>query len=373
MTITNLHSLTLSSPLPRKLGGAFRNQSGWWRRDTLLIRVESDEGLVGWGESFAIPEVGSVIVSKVLKPLVIGRDPLDYEGLWERMYFGLGYGGVKGVMVEALSGVDMALWDLRGKHQEKSVGELLSAALGGVSLRPRVACYATGLYYEPLDDLLAEARSYVEQGFTAMKMKIGLGIDEDLQRVAAVRQAVGSAVSLKVDANCGYDVNDAQELEQRLREFNIDWFEEPVIVEDLHGYRMLKDNSEVRIAGGEGEYTRWGFRELLPVVDVAQPDVARCGGLTEAVRILQMAAQRQVPIAPHAWSGAVCLAASLHLAAVAPTFEIFEYDRTPHPLREALTKEPFDYRDGTLAVPSGPGLGIELDDEALARYLVAVS
>lgn len=373
MKITDVRALTLSCPLSKKLGGAFRNQRGSWRREMLLIRVETDDGLVGWGESFALPSVGSVIVSKVLRPLVIGKDPLDHEALWESMYFGLGYGGVKGVMVEALSGVDIALWDIRGKQQSRSVSELLAAAIGTSTIRARVDCYAAGLFYEPLVDLLDEARGYVEKGFRAIKMKVGLGLDEDLARVAAVRKAIGDDTTLRVDANCGYDVSDAQSLEQRMRAFNVDWLEEPVIVEDLHGYRMLKENSEIRIAGGEGEYTRWGFRELLSVVDVAQPDVIRCGGLTEMVRILQMAAQRKVPIAPHQWAGAVCQAATLHISAVAPTFETFEYDGTPNALRESLTREPFDCRDGTVAVPKSPGLGIELDDDALARYLVAVS
>lgn len=381
MRITDVRSFTLSCALPRKLGGAFRHPAGWTRRETLLVRIETDAGLVGWGESFALPAAGGPIIRQILAPLLLGEEVPGSAvvstappgvALWERLYFGLGYGGVKGTMVEALSGVDLALWDLRGKAEGRSASALLAEALGTETVRSRVACYATGLYYEPLDDLLAEARSYVDQGFRDMKMKIGLGLEEDLARVAAVRRAIGSEVRLKVDANCGFDLDTVREMEHRLREYEIDWLEEPLIVEDIQGYRSLREGAGIRIAAGEGEYTRWGFRELLPVVDVAQPDVIRAGGLTETAGILRMAAEQKVPIAPHAWSGALCLAASLHVAAVAPTFEVLEYDRTPNPLRDALVREPFDYSEGTVAVPQGPGLGVEPDPEAVLRYVTAV-
>lgn len=374
MKITDVRAYTLACRLPRKMGGAFRNPGGWDSRQALLVRVETDTGLVGWGESFAFPSVGSAIVRDVLRPMLIGQDPLQGEPLWDRLYFGLGYGGVKGAMVEALSGVDIALWDLKGKFLGKSVSQLLAEDLDvpAQRIRHRVDCYATGLYYEPLADLLSEARAYLDEGFRALKMKIGLGEDEDLRRVRTLREAIGADVNFKVDANCAYTLAAAREMERRLRPFDIDWFEEPLRVEDLVGYEALKQEREVRIASGEGEYCRWGFDALMPLVDVAQPDVARCGGLTEMVRIVRRAAELGCPIAPHAWTGAVCLAASLHVAAVAPTFEIFEYDRTPSPLRDALTREPFHYSDSTLSVPQGPGLGIDLDVDVLLRHTTAV-
>jgi D-galactarolactone cycloisomerase len=278
-------------------------------------------------------------------------------------------------MVETLSGVDIALWDLRGKQEERSVSHLLADALGIApsAIRTQIPCYATGLFYEPLPELLAEARSYVDQGFRAIKMKIGLGLEEDLARVRAVREAIGPDIVLKVDANCAYDLAGARRMDERLREFDIDWFEEPLRVEDLEGYVALSDANQIRIATGEGAYLRWGFAELLPFIDVAQPDVIRAGGLSELVHIMRQARDAGVSVSPHAWAGAVCLAASIHLSAVAPTFETFEYDRTPNPLREQLTREPFRCENGVLDVPTSPGLGIDLDSEAVVRYVVAVT
>jgi len=357
------------------MGGAFRNPGGWDTRQAHLIRIETDSGHVGWGESFAFPSVGAVAVRDVLRPLLLGQDPSGGAALWDRLYFGLGYGGVKGSLVEALSGVDVALWDLRGRILGRSVSELLAEELGlpDSDRRRRVPCYATGLYYEPLPELLAEARGYVDQGFSAMKMKTGLGLEEDLARVRAVREAIGPDITLKVDSNCAHTLPVAVTMEERLREYGVDWFEEPLRVEDLTGYAALHTARRVRIAAGEGEYCRWGFAALLPHVDVAQPDVARCGGLTEMVEILKLAREQNRAIAPHAWTAAVCLAASLHVAAVAPTFEILEYDRTPSPIRDALTRTPFHCEAGILTVPEGPGLGIELDLDELLRYTTSVT
>jgi D-galactarolactone cycloisomerase len=285
---------------------------------------------------------------------------------------GAGYSGVKGVMVEALSGIDIALWDLRGRAEGKPVWQLLTPASRPPRLPASLPAYAAGGFWAPIKETLAELTGYVERGFNGVKMKVGLGIEEDAQRVAAVRKAIGNDVKLMLDANCGYTAEQSIDLGQRVEEQNVYWFEEPVIVEDLDGYQKVRESLNVKIAGGEGEYTRWGFRELIGrgCVDIAQPDTMRCGGLTESLKIAQIAAQHKTAYAPHVFCSVVGLTASLHLAAVAPTFHIFEFDCTPNPLRTHLATTAIEAKDSRVTVPDAPGLGIQLDEESLARYAV---
>jgi D-galactarolactone cycloisomerase len=371
MKITDVRALWLSAPLDKPIGGSSRKKI-WFNRQAVLVEVHTDEGIVGIGEAFTIPEIALVAISQFYKPMLLGENPLDIERLWKKMYFGAGYSGVKGVMVEALSGIDIALWDVRGKAENKPVWQLLSKPANQPTSPRSLPAYAAGGFWSPLEETIAELTGYVERDFDGVKMKVGLSIEEDAQRVAAVRKALGDDVKLMIDANCGYAVEQAIELGKRVEECNVDWFEEPVIVEDLDGYREVRESLNIKIAGGEGEYTRWGFRELIGrgCVDIAQPDTMRCGGLTESVKIAQIAASFNVAYAPHVFCSVVGLAASLHLAAVAPTFEIFEFDMTPNPLRTRLAKTPIEAKASRLPIPDGAGLGVELDNDALARYTV---
>ena len=371
MKITDVRALWLSAPLDTPIGGSSRKKI-WFNRQAVLVEVHTNEGIIGIGESFTIPEVALIAISKFYKPMLLGENPLDIERLWDKMYFGAGYSGVKGVMVEALSGIDIALWDVRGKAENKPVWQLLAPASLHPCIPAPLPAYAAGGFWSPIEETIAELTGYVERGFDGVKMKVGLGIEEDAQRVAAVRKAIGNDVKLMIDANCGYAAVQAIALGKRIEEHNIYWFEEPVIVEDLDGYKKVRESLNIKIAGGEGEYTRWGFRELIGrgCVDVAQPDTMRCGGLSESVKIAQIAAQYNVAYAPHVFCSVVGLAASLHIAAVAPTFEIFEFDMTPNPLRTHLAKTPIEVKASRVQVPNGAGLGIELDNDALARYVV---
>jgi L-alanine-DL-glutamate epimerase-like enolase superfamily enzyme len=373
--ITDVRALWLSAPLDKPIGGSSRKKI-WFNRQAVLVEVHTDEGSVGIGEAFTVPDIALVAISKFFKPMLLGENPLDIERLWEKMYFGAGYSGNKGVMVEALSGINIALWDLRGKVEGKPVYELLRSLspchLATLSPCQSLEAYAAGGFWSPLEETLAELTGYVERGFNGVKMKVGLGIEEDTRRVAAVRKAIGDNVKLMMDANCGYSVEQAIDLGKRVEEQNVYWFEEPVIVEDWDGYQKVRDSLSMKIAGGEGEYTRWGFRELIGrgCVDVAQPDTMRCGGLSESIKIAQIAAEHNTAYAPHVFCSVVGLAASLHVAAVAPTFHIFEFDCTPNPLRTHLAKTPIPVKDSRVTVPNGAGLGIELDEESLARYTV---
>lgn len=377
MKITDVEVIVLRHPLSRPFGF-----SQWWfeARTCCLVRVATDAGLVGWGECYGPPEPIKAVIDAVYAPLILrGADPFDNEVLWERMYNRMRDYGQKGVAVAAIAGVDIALWDLKGK----AVGLPVCKLLGGV-FRDRVQAYATGMYFTETDDLpaalAAEAAGYVAQGFRAVKLKVGLGLAADRANVRAVRAAIGDDVTLLADANHAYDPKEAIRLGRVLEEHGVYWFEEPVPPEDIAGYVEVKAALDLAVAGGESEYTRWGFRELLGrrAVDIVQPDTCGAGGLTECKRIMALAAAHGIQYTPHVWGSAVGLAASLHLAATVPdnppslhpTPLLFELDRTENYFREQLALTPIVQRAGVIAVPTGPGLGIEIDQHVLERYRV---
>jgi D-galactarolactone cycloisomerase len=255
--------------------------------------------------------------------------------------------------------------------------------LMGGAYRDRARAYATGLY-EPqnvpsvIDALVDEARGYVEQGFAGMKLKVGYELDTDVAYVRAIREAIGPDVALMVDANHAYNAGEALALALAIAPYDVHWLEEPVVPEDLDGYAELRARSPVRIAGGECEYTRYGFRELIGrrAVDVLQPDLCAAGGFTELQRIIAMASAAHLPVIPHVWGTAVGLAAALQLFATLPHVPErrfpaepwFEYDRSPHPFRDAVAHERFEMSNGYLAIPDRPGLGVTLDEEVLASF-----
>jgi D-galactarolactone cycloisomerase len=286
--------------------------------------------------------------------------------------------GQKGVVVQGLSGIDIALWDIKGKHFGVPVHRLLGGAL-----RTKVQAYATGLYRRKSGDpekyLAEEAAGYAAEGFKAVKLKVGFGVDEDAAMTRAVRAAIGRGVVLMVDANHAYDAVAAIRLGRLIEEHDIGWFEEPVPPEDAAGYRAVKAAISIPIAGGECEFTRFGFRDLLVAraLDIVQPDTCAAGGLSECKKIADMAEAFGVRYNPHVWGTGIAIAASLQLLAVlpshtppslAPLEPMLEFDRTEHPIRQALLVTPIEHVGGIVSVPDGPGLGIEIDRDALARF-----
>jgi D-galactarolactone cycloisomerase len=324
-------------------------------------------------------------MDSMFRPLVLGRDPLDISVIWDTLYAAmLNSGLARGVAVQALSGIDIALWDLAGK----ALGVPVYQLLGGAH-RDRVVAYATGLYYTETADqtaaLVREAEGYAAQGFLGMKMKVGgLTPQQDLKNVAAVRAAIGPDIYLSVDANQAYNAYTAIRVGRGLEDADVLWLEEPVPHDDLEGYRQVKAALRLAISGGEALYTRFAFRELIAqrAVDIAQPDVTNVGGLTEARRIAAMASTFGVQCFPHVWGTPIGLAAGLHLLAALPPMPscrtplpflqepVLELDRTPNPLRDELSAHRFDLVDGAVAVPRGPGLGVEPDHAALERFRV---
>ena len=376
MLITNIEGFNLSSPLERPFGWS----NGWISARVVgLLKIETDEGITGWGEGY----VGARgdFVNQLFGDMLVGADPLSRNALWQgmfnRVYNGNNAGGFGG---SAISAVDIALWDIAGKAAGASVSDLL-----GGRIRDKVAVYATGLYYtegEFPTRLLDEATMYVELGFKGMKTKIGgLPIAEDVQRVAAIRRAIGDDIRLMVDANQAYPAATAIRIGNQLADLDITWFEEPVNAKDVDAYLQVQAAVPMPVAGGENLRTRYEFKDFFArrAYDIAQPDVVNAGGITEMRNIAMTANSYGILVNPHVWGSPVMIAASLHLASTIPpcppAYEprpyeqepVMEFDRTPSGIREGITVEPFDQQDGFITVPTAPGLGVEIDEDAVRR------
>ena len=317
-------------------------------------------------------------VVDALADLIVGQDPLRSEFLWQEMYAQLRDHGQKGLLVEGISGIDIALWDIRGKFFGVPAYQLLGGAM-----RSEIDAYATGLYRrdhgQPEQYLVEEALGYVEQGFGAMKLKVGFGVQEDARVTRAIRDAIGPDVALMVDANHAYDAVAAIALARRIEELDIGWFEEPVPPEDLDGYLRVKAATCIPLAGGECEFTRYGFRDVLTrhAMDIIQPDICATGGLSECKKLSDMALAFGVRTNPHVWGSGIGIAASLQWAALLPTHTptslnpaqpLLEFDQTQHPIRMAILQEPIRHERGVVKIPTGPGLGIEIDRDALEAF-----
>ena len=372
MKITEVEAIILRQPV---VDGAIADGS----QDDLIVRIHTDEGITGIGEVDSAPEVVKAVldaphshfIATGLRHVLIGQDPLDIEGLWRRMYLGSVYYGRRGAAMHAISGVDIALWDIKGKKLGKPVSELL-----GVRKRDRVRPYASLLMPETEQAVTASVERLLAMGFTAIKFGWGpIGKDEanDVRLATAAKSAAGDAEIL-IDAGFGYgaDAPRAIRVARKLEEIGIYWLEEPFEPDEFEAYAELADAVGIRVAAGEEEATRWGFRELIERghVDVIQPDVTRCGGLSEALRIAREAERNGIPVVPHAWKSGVIKAASLHLNAVLDTAYFQEYCVAETPINRSLTRERMSVVDGFVDVPGKPGLGVELDPEILERYAV---
>lgn len=340
----------------------------------VLVEVETDDGLVGYGEAIArrAPEMTRAAVDSLLAPVVVGEDPLKIGRLWLIMVDRLRrWGHSRGVVMEAISGVDTALWDLIGRHEGKPIWELLYGAG-----RTHLPCYASALTMKDSDTACAQAVEQVAHGFTALKMKIGRhrgqgGIRADIAAVAEVRGAVGQEVDLYVDANGAYDAASAIRVARGLEDCGVGFFEEPVPPDDPAGYKRVRAATSVPLAAGETEFAVFGFRELVErrLVDIVQPDVGRCGGITGACQAATLAYASNLALAPHTGlSGGVSQLAALHIAAASPTLHSVEYMIVPNPLREIFVGGYPTAHDGVVDVPAGPGLGLALDRDAVEEY-----
>ncbi|WP_349294726.1 mandelate racemase/muconate lactonizing enzyme family protein (plasmid) [Thioclava sp. 'Guangxiensis'] len=363
--------------LDHRLATAFESASMRFdRRTHVLVEIECADGTIGWGECLGPARANAAVVAAYAQWL-IGQNPLETEKIWAVLYNALRDQGQRGLTVTALSGIDIALWDIKGKH----FGVPVSTLLGG-RFRETVRAYATGSFkrdgVDRVEDNAAEMAGHREAGFHACKIKIGFDIEEDLRVIRAVREAIGPEMRLMIDANHGYDAIEAMRVGQAAAEYGIAWFEEPVVPEQLDAYRELRARQPIPLAGGETWHTRWGFREPIETraVDIVQPDLAGCGGFTEARRIADLAELHGVRVVPHVWGTAVHIAAALQFMAAmvpspvrrTPLEPIMEFDRTHNPFRQAIVTKPIEHVNGVLTIPDGPGLGIEIDRAALAEF-----
>jgi len=338
---------------------------------TTLVRIVTDDGICGVGECIVrmSPRTTQSIVEELLAPLLIGEDPLDTEGLWQKMFRTMrGRGHSRGFFMEGISGVDMALWDILGRYYRLPIGKLL----GGAG-RTEVPVYASSVMLDTTEAMVDKAVRLVEDGFRAIKIKVGLGPEKDKENVQRIRQAVGWDIRLMVDANSAYYGADAVTAGRAFEELQVLWMEEPVPPDDLAGYRRLRDKLDIGLAAGESEFTAYGIRELLTddCLDIVQPDVSRAGGYTECRRIAHLADIFGKKYAPHTgFSSSVCLFGSLQLASWATNFDCYEYMILENPLQHILDREVPGVKNGMTAVPQEPGLGAELDWKAVERYRI---
>ena len=360
----------------------FTSSRGWLykTRGSCIVEIETADGITGWGECYGPSAVAKAYIETQFAPRIIGRDAFDVEVIWEDLYNRIKDYGGQGMAASALSGIDIALWDIVGK----SCGKPIHKLIGGAH-RTEVTAYATGLYFIDMNRLVEEAveeaQEFVENGFSAIKMKIGLGsLKLDIERVTAVRRAIGDDMRLMVDANHCFSVPQAIRIGRELEQLNVEWFEEPISPEDVDGYVEVTRALDMAVAGGENGFTRWGFRDLVvrKAMDIIQPDVCAAGGISECRKIAALASTHGVECVPHAWGSAIGLAATLHFLAALPdqppSFKpmppLLELEQCENPFRDLLAREPIVQKRGKVQVPTGAGLGIEIDRSVLDRYRV---
>jgi D-galactarolactone cycloisomerase len=378
--IVRVRAIPMSDPVPAQR--QHRTDLGTKvKSDATLILVETDKGLTGMGAALGSPPVVCAIVEHELAPEVLGEDPLFSERIYEKMYNGsraqpaLERGVPQaetsrrsGMVMEAIAGIDIAVWDVKAQ----ALGIPVYQALGAT--RRVVRGYASG-GWAPGDEAEAELGGYAAKGFSAVKMRVvgrdGFSIEKCVRRVKAARRGIGPHVEMMVDAHGSLEVPVAVKLAKALEPLDIAWFEEPVSPENHRGQAEVRRATTIPIASGEREFTRYAFQSLLDhaAIDIAQPDVARAGGFTEIRRIAALMSARDIRLAPHAWGSGILFAASIHVAMAAPNCHILEVSQGYMPMMYELFNEQFDVRpDGMVHAPERPGLGFTLRSDALERF-----
>ena len=373
--------------MPEMLG---YSQQYYDKRTAHLIEIKTDEGITGWGECFGpgnIALANKTIVERVIQPMLLGENPLNRDVLWHKVYNLLRDHGQKGMPMQSLSGVDIALWDIAGKI----AGLPLHMMIGGKH-RDSIPVYGYGMMLrpEPVDSLCKrfeeEAAQIKSMGFVATKMKIGLGPKDDVKLAHAVRRGVGDDFKFMADANHCYTTSDAFYVGHALEELDAYWFEEPIAPEDLDGYRELRAGLKVNISGGEAEFNRWGWRALLESrgLSIAQPEVCALGGISEYLRVLALCHAHFTPVINHVWGSAIAVATNMHLLAAMPPLPgglfpwepMLEFDTTNNKFRDELLQEPLDIQgqvknnNGRVQIPGGAGIGVEPNQDFIKHYEV---
>jgi D-galactarolactone cycloisomerase len=373
MKISGIDAYRLVQPLNEM---SFGISQGWiMSRQAVVVVVSTDEGIQGVGETFGPAEAIAKAVDSYVAPMMIGKDPFGSAQLWDTTYGFQRQSSQKGILVEALSAVDIALWDIKGRFTGLPIYQLMGGAY-----RDKARVYVTGLFRpvncDPVSYVVEKAQDYQNRGFPAIKLKIGYASpEEDLYIIKAIRDVIGYETKLMIDANCAYNRTQAVEMARRMEPYDVYWFEEPLPPDDIDGYIEVKNKIHISLAAGESEATRYGFRDLITrhAVDILQPDVCTGGGFNEVQKIITMASAWNTQCSPHVWGTNIAIAAALQVYAVIPYIPIkanppepfFEYDDSPNPIRDKTTMEKFTVKNGYLDIPDKPGLGVTVDMDFL--------
>jgi L-alanine-DL-glutamate epimerase-like enolase superfamily enzyme len=390
MRITEVTTMKLRYPMPVPMADAIHYMP---ERPLLIVQVHTDEGIVGLGEAAAyggyLESVEALILGE-LRQIILGQDPFRVEKLWGAMAARPHQRGRRGMLMMAISGIDIALWDIVGQATKTPLYRLFGA------YRETLTAYASAGFYSRDKNAAAlaeEVGGYAERGFRWVKIKVGRNpdvmlnplhdmhfsdyatatLEEDVERVRAVRAAVGPRVKIAIDANNAWTAPVALKFMREVEPLDIAWLEEPVATEDLVGSAELADRLDTPIAGYETETGLPGFRELIVrrAVDIVQPDAIWTGGITECRKVAALAQAFHLPVVPHVFSSALSTIANMHLIASLPNAGLLEFDQNPNPLRSELLEEPIEVKaDGTVSLPDRPGLGVRLNQATIDRYRI---
>ena len=331
-------------------------------RDLTFLQVSTDEGMTGI-VSTSGEALNKVIIEDLLKPYVIGEDPLNTERIWDKMYWGSVRSGRRGAVVTAIGAIDIAIWDLKGKILNQSVHKLL----GGH--RDTVAAYGSGINLNyTREELVKQMADYVESGFKMVKMKIGRrDPNDDLERIKLVRETIGPNVDLAVDVNCAWSITTAIRMTKKMEQYDIYWLEEPIPPDEIDNLARLADETSIPIALGESHYTKWEFKELMKrgTMEIVQADVVKCGGVTEWVKIAAIADAYGLPVCPHGSSYI-----TTPVVAAVPNGLFSEYVHVSHDTMGQVFIDPIKAKNGEISPSNKPGFGVEFNEEAIERLKV---
>ena len=380
MKISEVKSYILSENLPDSFGFS----QGWVKkRSSFLVEIITEDGISGWGESLCHglqpPEVAYTFVEKCFKPHLIGRSIYDIDVLWEELYNLTRPFGQGGAAVNALSSIDIALYDCMGKV----LGQPISNLLGG-RYREKVEAYATGFYWKKdgsyPKDWYEEAERHLEKGFQGFKLKCGFGVDKDIESILGVRDFVGNDIKIMADFNCAYNRSTAKRIIAETAEAKLEFYEELLAPEDIEGYSAIRQSTSSHIAAGENILSKHQMRRWMEAdaLDIYQPDLCSSGGFTECRKMSVLAQSWNTMMMPHVWGSGIGLAASLQFIATIPSMPLctnryepmLEYDQSEHPFRTELIYNDIQMDNGIVVISDKPGIGVEVNREVIEKYSI---
>ena len=362
----------------------FKFSQGYvYSRSSVIVEIIASDGTSGFGECLCHgmqpPQVAKAMIDNCYAPRIIGDNVFDVEVIWEKLYNVARPFGQQGVAVNALSGIDIALWDLIGKTLNQPISNLI-----GGRFREKIMPYATGFYREEAKeyprDGITEALGYVEAGFRAMKLKCGFGIEEDIAYIKAIRKAIGPDIKLMADFNSAYNQGQARRVILETEPEKVEFYEEILAPEDMRGYKAIRNLTGSYVAAGEEIFGKQNFKEWMNAgaLDLYQPDLCSSGGFTELKKVAAIAQSYNTPMIPHVWGSGIGLAASLQFVATIPNTPMsahpiepmLEFDRSTHPFRTELINDEVEFKDGMVTIPNKPGIGVSVNRSVLEKYKI---